>query len=125
VLTETEGCSAEIILIGTGSELQLAVAAKSELEKLGHGVRVVSMPSCELFERQDAGYRDSVLPPAIRRRLAIEAGASLSWYRWVGLDGDIVGLDRFGMSGPYAEVLKYFNFTAEHVVKRALQLLAH
>jgi transketolase len=125
VLTETDGRSPEIILIGTGSELQLAVAAKSELEKRGHAVRVVSMPSFELFEHQDASYRDSILPPAIRRRLAVEAGASLSWYRWVGLDGDIVGLDRFGMSGPYAEVLQYFNFTAEHVVERALQLLAH
>jgi len=65
------------------------------------------------------------LPPAIRRRLAIEAGATLSWYRWVGLDGDIVGLDRFGMSGPSAEVFKHFNFTIEHVVGRALELLAH
>jgi transketolase len=125
VLTETEGRSPEIILIATGSEVQLVVAAKSELEKRGHAVRVVSMPSFELFEQQDAAYRDSVLPPAVRRRLAVEAGASLSWYRWVGLDGDIIGLDRFGMSGPYAEVLKYFNFTAEHVVERALRLLAH
>jgi transketolase len=125
VLTETAGRAPEIILMGTGSELQLAVAAKSELEKRGHAVRVVSMPSVALFEQQDAGYRDSVLPPAIRRRLAIEAGASLSWYRWVGLDGDVVGLDRFGMSGPYAEVLKHFNFTPEHVVERALRLLAH
>ena len=123
VLTETAGRSPEIILIATGSEVQLAMAAKPELEKRGHAVRVVSMPSFELFEQQDAAYRDSVLPTAIRCRLAIEAGAPLSWYRWVGLDGDIVGLDRFGMSGPYAEVLKYFNFTAEHVVERALKLL--
>lgn len=125
MLTETDDRSPEIILIGTGSELQLAVAAKPELEKRGHAVRVVSMPSFKLFEQQNQDYRDSVLPPVIRRRLAIEAGASLSWYRWVGLDGDVVGLDRFGMSGPYAEVLKYFNFTAEHVVQRALRLLAH
>jgi transketolase len=125
VLSETVGRSPEIILIATGSEVQLALAAKPELEKRGHAVRVVSMPSFELFEQQDAAYRDSVLPPASRRRLAIEAGATLSWYRWVGLDGDVVGLDRFGMSGPYADVLKYFNFTAEHVVERALKLLAH
>lgn len=124
VLTETEGRSPDIILIGTGSELQLGVGAKSELEKRGYAVRVVSMPSFELFEEQDAAYRDSVLPPSLRRRLAIEAGASLCWYRWVGLDGDVVGLDRFGMSGPYTEVLKYFNFTIEHVVERALRLLA-
>jgi transketolase len=124
VLTETDGHSPEIILIATGSEVQLALAAKPELEKRGHAVRVVSMPSFELFAQQDAAYRDSVLPPAIRRRLAIEAGATLSWYRWVGLDGDIVGLDQFGMSGPYAEVLKYFKFTVEHVIERALKLLA-
>jgi transketolase len=124
VLTETAGRLPEIILIATGSEVQLALAAKPELEKRGHAVRVVSMPSFELFEQQDAAYRDSILPAAIRRRLAIEAGATLSWYRWVGLDGDIVGLDRFGMSGPYGDVFKYFNFTPQHVVDRALKLLA-
>jgi transketolase len=124
VLTETDGHSPEMILIATGSEVQLALAAKPELEKRGHAVRVVSMPSFELFAQQDAAYRDSVLPPAIRRRLAIEAGVPLSWYRWVGLDGDIIGLNRFGISGPSAEVLKHFNFTVEHVVERALKLLA-
>src|SRR5262249_33536056 len=98
--------------------------AKAELEKRGRSVRVVSMPSFELFAQQDAVYRDSVLPPAIRCRLAIEAGATLSWYRWVGLDGDVIGLDRFGLSGPSAEVFKYFNFTVEHVVERALSLIA-
>jgi transketolase len=123
VLSETAGHSLDIILIATGSEVQLALAAKPELEKRGHSVRVISMPSFELFEQQDAAYRDAILPPAIRRRLAIEAGATFSWYRWVGLDGDIVGLDRFGISGPYAQVLKYFNFTTEHVVDRALRLL--
>ena len=124
VLAETAGRSPEIILIATGSEVQLALAAKPELEKRGHAVRVVSMPSFELFEQQDAAYCDSILPPAIKRRMAIEAGATLSWYRWVGLDGDIVGLDRFGVSGPSTGVLKYFNFTVEHVVERALMLLA-
>jgi transketolase len=123
VLTETAGRTPELILIATGSEVQLAVAAKPELEKRGHAVRVVSMPSMELFAQQNASYRDFVLPSTIRRRLAIEAGATLSWHRWVGLDGDIIGLDRFGMSGPYAEVLKHFDFTREHVVERALRLL--
>ena len=74
MLSETRGGAPEIILLASGSELQLAVGAKEELEKRGHAVRVVSMPSMELFEKQDAAYRDSVLPPAIRRRLAIEAG---------------------------------------------------
>jgi transketolase len=124
VLAETAGRVPDIILIATGSEVQLALTAKPDLEKRGHAVRVVSMPSFELFEQQIPAYRDSVLPPSIRRRLAIEAGASLSWYRWVGLDGDIIGLDRFGTSGPYQEVLKYFNFTSEHVVERAVKLLA-
>jgi len=123
VLTETAGKTPELILIATGSELQLAVGAKAELEKRGHAIRVVSMPSFELFERQDAGYRDSVLPPAINRRLAIEAGVSLSWYRWVGPGGDIIGMTTFGASAPSQDVLKHFGFTVENVVEHALKLL--
>ena len=124
VLTETAGKTPDIILIATGSELQLAVAAMPELERRGHAVRIVSMPSFELFEKQDQSYRDTVLPPAIRRRLAIEAGAPLSWYRWVGPEGDIIGMTTFGASGPYQDVLKHFGFTSEHVVERALKLLS-
>jgi transketolase len=124
VLSETKGRGAEIILLASGSELQLAVGAKEELEKRGRAVRVVSMPSMELFEKQDAAYRDSVLPPALRRRLAIEAGAPMSWYRWVGLDGDVLGMTTFGASGPSADVLKHFGFTVDNVVERALKLLA-
>jgi transketolase len=123
VLTETAGRPTELILIGTGSELQLAVGAKPILEQRGHSVRVVSMPSFELFERQDAAYRDSVLPPAIERRLAIEAGSPMCWYRWVGPRGDILGMTTFGASGPYAEVLKHFGFTVDNVVERASRLL--
>jgi transketolase len=123
VLTETAGRTPAIILIATGSEVQLAVAAKPELEKRGHAVRIVSMPSCELFAAQDQAYRDSVLPPAVTRRLAIEAGALMSWYRWVGTDGDIIGMTTFGASAPSADVLKHFDFTAENVVARALKLL--
>jgi transketolase len=125
VLSETPGKAPEIILIATGSEVQLAMAAKPELEKGGHAVRVVSMPSFELFEQQEAAYRDAVLPPSIRRRLAIEAGSPLSWYRWVGLDGDIIGMTKFGLSGPYTRVLEHFGFTAEHVIERALKMLGH
>src|SRR5207244_3974636 len=124
VLTETVGKSPEIIVIATGSEVQLAVAAKAELEKRGHAVRVVSMPSFELFEQQDAAYRELVLPAAVKRRLAVEAGAKLSWYRWVGAEGDIVGMTSFGASGPSQDVLRYFGFTTENVVERALKLLA-
>ncbi len=123
VLTETAGRKPDIILIATGSELQLAVGAKQILEQGGHAVRVVSMPSFELFERQDAAYQDSVLPPRIDRRLAIEAGSPMCWYRWVGPRGDILGMTTFGASGPYAEVLKHFGFTVDNVVQRALRLL--
>ncbi|MGH7879317.1 MAG: transketolase-like TK C-terminal-containing protein, partial [Candidatus Binataceae bacterium] len=123
VLTESAGQTPTIILIATGSEVQLAVAAKPEIEKRGHAVRVVSMPSCELFAQQDQAYRDAVLPPAVRRRLAIEAGAPMSWYRWVGLDGDVVGMTTFGASAPGPDVMKHFGFTPENVVTHALKLL--
>ncbi|HVN64901.1 MAG TPA: transketolase C-terminal domain-containing protein, partial [Candidatus Binataceae bacterium] len=124
VLGETAGKTPEVILIATGSELQLAVGAKEALEKQGKAVRVVSMPSCEIFERQDEAYRDSVLPPKIRRRLAIEAAVPMTWYRYVGLDGDVVGMTTFGASGKYEDLLKHFGFTVENIVARALKLLA-
>jgi transketolase len=123
VLTETAGKTPELILIGTGSELHLAVEAKVELEKSGHAVRVVSMPSTNLFASQDAAYREAVLPTAIRRRLAIEAGAPETWYRWVGLDGDVIGMTTFGASAPVNDVMKHFGFTVENVVVRALKLI--
>jgi len=124
VLCETSGKTADLILLATGSELHLALGAKEQLEKQGKAVRVVSMPSFELFEKQDAAYRDSVLPPKIRKRLAIEAGVPMCWYQWVGLDGDVVGMTSFGASGPYQDVMKHFGFTVENVVARAQQLLA-
>jgi len=124
VLAETAGRTPEIILIATGSEVGLAVGAKEELEKRGRAVRIVSMPSFELFEAQDQSYRDAVLPPAIRCRLAIEAGSTLSWYRWVGLDGDVMGMTTFGTSAPYQEAMRHFGFTVENVVERAMKLLA-
>jgi transketolase len=123
VLTETAGKTPDIILIATGSELHLAVEAKAELEKRSHAVRVVSMPSFELFEKQDQNYRDSVLPPTVKKRLAIEAGAPLCWYRWVGLEGDVIGMTTFGASGPYQDVLKHFGFTTEKVVECSLKLI--
>jgi transketolase len=123
VLTETAGRQPDIILIATGSELHLAVGAKPTLEQRGHAVRVVSMPSFELFECQDAAYQDSVLPPQVERRLAIEAGVPLCWYRWVGARGDIIGMTTFGTSAPYADALKHFGFTVDNVVERALRLM--
>ncbi|HKF27837.1 MAG TPA: transketolase C-terminal domain-containing protein, partial [Candidatus Binataceae bacterium] len=123
VLAQTAGKSPDIILIATGSELALAVESKTELEKRGKAVRLVSMPSFELFEAQDPKYRDSVLPPGMRKRLAIEAAAPLSWYRWVGLDGDVVGMSAFGTSAPYQDAMRHFGFTVENVVERALKLI--
>jgi transketolase len=123
MLAETAGRAPDIILIATGSELSLAVESKTQLEKRGKAVRVVSMPSFELFEAQDQVYRDSVLPPAIRKRLAIEAASPLSWYRWVGLDGDVVGMTTFGTSAPYQDAMRHFGFTVEKVVERALRLI--
>jgi len=124
VLSDTPGKLPDIVLIATGAEVQLAVAASADLEKRGQAVRVVSMPSFELFERQDVAYRDTVLPPSVKRRLAIEAGSPLSWYRWIGPEGDIIGMNTFGASGPYQDVLKHFGFTAENTIERAVKLLS-
>ncbi len=124
VLTETNGKTPDVILIATGGELHFAVEAKPELEKKGHAVRVVSMPSFEIFERQTQAYRDSVLPPSNRRRLAIEAGSPLCWYRWVGTEGDVIGMTTFGASAPYKDLAPHFGFTVENVVARAEKLIA-
>jgi transketolase len=124
VLTETQGRVPDVLLIATGSEVQLAIGAKPELEKQGMAVRVVSMPSFELFQAQSQDYQKSVLPPEIERRVAIEAAATLSWHRWVGPKGDIIGIDRYGASAPSAELMKHFGFTVENVVNRTLKLAA-
>jgi len=112
----------DAILIATGSEVELAMAAA---EQLGAGVRVVSMPCTSRFDAQDRDYRDAVLPPAIRCRLAIEAGQPDGWYKYVGLDGGVVGMPRFGESGPGPAVMAHFGFTVDHVVASARALLAH
>ena len=109
----------ELILLAAGSEVQHAVAAAKEL---GAGVRVVSMPSMERFERQSAEYREEVLPDSVRRRVAIEAGVSDAWYRWVGLDGKVIGIDRFGISAPGGQVMELLGMTAANVVAVARAL---
>jgi transketolase len=123
VLREAAGGSAKVILIGTGSELQLAFAAAETLERDGVPARVVSIPCWELFEAQDAAYRDSVLPTAVRARVAIEAGVSLGWDRWVGDAGAIVGLDHFGASAPAGTIFEKFGFTVDRVVAVARGVL--
>ncbi len=103
----------ETILLGTGSELQHAVAAARQL---GAGVRVVSMPSFLRFDAQSQAYKDEVLPPSCRRRVAIEAGVTGLWYKYVGLDGKVVGIDRFGISAPGGKVMEVLGMTAQSVV---------
>ncbi len=122
-LVDCEGVP-EALLIGTGSELSLAVDAARELSAQGRRVRVVSMPNCELFLAQDRAYQDAVLPPAVRRRVAVEAAASLSWHRFVGADGLIIALDRFGASGKAPDLFRHFGITTAAVRDAVLKLLA-
>ncbi len=113
----------DLILIATGSEVALAVAAADALTAKGHGVRVVSMPCPTVFAAQDAAWRESVLPVAVQRRVAIEMGVTETWHRWVGPAGRIIGLDVFGKSAPAKDLFQHFGFTPERVVKDALELL--
>jgi transketolase len=113
----------QIALIATGSEVAPTLAAGQALAERGTRVRVVSMPCMELFEAQPREYREQVLPAAVRARLAVEAGASMSWWKWVGLDGDVLGLDRFGASAPGPTVLKELGFSVENILARAQALL--
>lgn len=113
----------DVILIATGSEVALIVAAEPILRKANVRVRLVSMPSWRLFAEQPTEYREGVLPEAVTTRIAVEAASPLGWERWTGLRGAIIGVDRFGASAPGAILFKEYGFTAEHVVERALALL--
>jgi transketolase len=115
--TEGAGGPPALLLIGTGSELQLATAAAETLEADGIPTRVVSLPCWERFEAQDQAYRDEVLPPTVRARVSVEVGVSLGWERWVGDGGAIVGLDRFGASAPAGTIFTELGFTAERVAE--------
>jgi|HubBroStandDraft_6_1064221.scaffolds.fasta_scaffold05177_4 transketolase len=123
VLWDSSDGEPEVILIATGSEVPLTLHAGRALAEQGRSVRVVSMPCMELFEGQTQDYRDEVLPPSVRARLAVEAGATMSWWKWVGLDGDVLGVDRFGASAPGPIVLEELGFTSENIVARASALL--
>lgn len=125
VLADAEGGVPDVILIGTGSEVGLAVAAKAELDAAGIKTRVVSMPSTDVFERQDAAYRESVLPNAVRKRVAVEAGVTGFWRQYVGLDGAVIGIDTFGASAPADALYKHFGITTEAVVAAAKAQLAN
>ncbi len=123
VLWESGTGTPETILIGTGSEVEVALDAGRRLAAEGIGVRVVSLPSWELFDREPQEYRERVLPPAVRARVAVEAGVRLGWEHYVGLEGEIVGIDRFGASAPYKVIYEKFGITAEAVAAAARRLL--
>ena len=110
-----EAAGFDTILLASGSEVNLAVKAAKELEAAGTKVRVVSVPSMELFDAQDAAYKEEILPNAVRRRVAIEMAASLSWYKYVGLDGKVIGIDKFGASAPAQTVIDNYGFTVENI----------
>ncbi|KOU01684.1 transketolase [Streptomyces sp. NRRL F-5755] len=124
VLFEAEGGEPQVILIGTGSEVQLAVEAREALQAEGIPTRVVSMPSVEWFEEQDQGYRDSVLLPTVKARVAVEAGIGLTWHRYVGPQGRIVSLEHFGASADAKTLFHEFGFTADAVATAARESLA-
>jgi len=120
---EAEGGAPEVILIGSGSETALCVKAQERLNALGVRARVVSMPSWNLFDAQDAVYREGVLPSGVRKRVTVEAGCSQGWHRFATDEGTVIGIDHFGASAPGEEIMKNFGFTAEHVTAAALRLL--
>jgi transketolase len=123
VLADADG-TLDVILIATGSEVSLALEAREILAKEGVGARVVSMPSWELFEAQPQAYRESVLPPEVASRMAIEAGVSMGWDRYIGPKGAMYGIDHFGASAPYKVLMAQWGFTGPAIAKRALELLA-
>ncbi len=123
VLIEPAGAAPECIVIATGSEVGLAAEAVGALNRRGRRVRLVSMPSCDIFERQDGAYREQVLPIAVEKRVAVEAGVTAYWRQFVGLRGKVIGIDTFGASGKAPELFKHFGFTAERVAAAVEELL--
>jgi transketolase len=122
VLKDCDG-TPEVILIATGSEVGITVEAADKLAAAGTKVRVVSMPSTDAFDKQDAAYRESVLPKAVSARVAVEAGIADYWFKYVGLNGAIVGMHSFGESAPAELLFKEFGFTVDNVVAQAQALL--
>jgi transketolase len=124
VLGDVQGGKPEIILIGTGSELSLCVAAYEKLTSEGVRARVVSMPSTDIFDIQDENYKNSVLPPTVKARVSVEAASVFGWERYVGLEGAIIGMTTFGASAPAKDLFNKFGFTVQHVVQAAKDVLA-
>jgi transketolase len=124
VLADAPGGAPEVLLLGTGSEVSLCVAAQEQLAKDGVKSRVVSMPSWELFDRQDKAYKDSVLPPSVGARVSVEQGSTLGWERYVGSGGRAIGMRTFGASAPLKDLQKKFGFAPESVVAAAKEQLS-
>lgn len=123
VIADSQKKVPDAIIIASGSEVSLAVNAKEELKKDGIDVRVVSMPSMELFDKQSAEYKESVLPNAVRKRVAVEALSDFGWYKYVGLDGKVIAMEGFGASGPAATLFEHFGFTVDNVVKTVKEVI--
>ena len=124
IISKSQKETPEAVLLASGSEVHLAVQAQKVLLEEGIDVSVVSMPSWDRFEKQDQSYKDKVIPPHVRKRLAIEMAASLGWERYVGLDGDVLAIDRFGASAPGNKVMEEYGFTVENIVKKVKELLS-
>jgi transketolase len=124
ILADTDGGLPQIILIATGSEVLLCIAAYEQLAAEGFRARVVSMPSWELFEQQDRAYRDSVLPPAVTARISVEMAATLGWAKFVGPHGVSIGMETFGASAPLKALEQKFGFTVEHVLQQVKEMLS-
>ena len=123
VIADSDKATPDAIIIASGSEVSLAVNAKEELKKYSIDVRVVSMPSMELFDKQSAEYKESVLPNAVRKRVAVEALSDFGWYKYVGLDGKVIAMEGFGASGPAATLFEHFGFTVDNVVKTVKEVV--
>jgi transketolase len=123
IISKEKGDNPDIILMGSGSEVSLLLESQDKLAEENIDARVVSMASWELFKKQEENYRNKVLPPKITKRLAVETGASFGWCEWVGNEGGVIGVDKFGASAPYKDIFEHYGFTVENVVKRSKELL--
>ena len=123
IISDSKKKTPDCILMASGSEVEVCVAAQAILKDEGIDARVVSMPSFELFEEQSEEYKESVLPKKVRARVAVEAASTISWYKYVGLDGEVLGIDRFGQSAPYKFLFKEYGFTGENVAALAKKTL--
>ncbi len=122
ILSKEKGDTPDAILIGTGSEVSLALEAQEKLRDMNIDARVVSMPCWELFKEQDEKYINEVLPPKVKARTAVEAGAALGWKEWIGDSGTVVSVERFGSSAPYQDNFKHYGFTVENVVEHVKKI---